>query len=301
MSAADRRIVLNIVLFGVLGVLVCWWFGSFTDLLPAIGGLLGLGGVFAWLAFVSKVLREDRIKLLQEGFEKRFLASRLTTTLLIAVLAVLAVVASMAATIQIEAVHEPFGRQVRISRPDKEPLRSKTLPASGRVRFPVVQCFWSAAPYEIKVAGYPAVTVTPTMRAKNILVVPADFYRSAVIFKPTAKLTTRVRRSPAVLVIKVDDAVQRVEGFEGQTVWVGCDEDVELPPAVVERWREESDYHPGWTTPLSAFGAGGDLKPGATIEVALETTEVAKNLATVTVEDYKKTRRFPQEVRLESD
>jgi membrane protease YdiL (CAAX protease family) len=107
---SDVRVLGNIGLMGAIGVLFCWWIGLFTDLLPAIGGLLGLGGVFAWLAFVSRVLTEERTKSIQQSFEKFVLGHPTTRWVLVGIAALLFLVSLFVGTLQIHTVNEPYAR-----------------------------------------------------------------------------------------------------------------------------------------------------------------------------------------------
>ncbi|HUF29109.1 MAG TPA: hypothetical protein VMM77_00495 [Gemmatimonadaceae bacterium] len=51
---------LNLLLLLGLGLLVSWWILYYTSYFPVFGGLLGLGGLFAWIAFVSGLIHGDR-------------------------------------------------------------------------------------------------------------------------------------------------------------------------------------------------------------------------------------------------
>jgi hypothetical protein len=55
--------LLAILLFGVANSA---WLLRFTDYFEVVGGLLALGGLFSWLAFVVKVLPDDRLKAIQK-------------------------------------------------------------------------------------------------------------------------------------------------------------------------------------------------------------------------------------------
>jgi positive regulator of sigma E activity len=52
----------NLLLILVAGVFACWWTIFYSDWFDVLGGLLGLGGAFTWLAFISNMLREERVK-----------------------------------------------------------------------------------------------------------------------------------------------------------------------------------------------------------------------------------------------
>ena len=57
--------VRNLFWLIALGVMVTAWIIKYTDWFSEFAGLLALGGLFSWLAFVAKILPEDRVKDLQ--------------------------------------------------------------------------------------------------------------------------------------------------------------------------------------------------------------------------------------------
>src|SRR6266496_3789796 len=75
-GAGGDSFTTNLAWIIVLGVAISGWILYFTDWFPAIGGLLALGGVFSWLAFVSKVLPDERLKVLQASAGARIFSRR---------------------------------------------------------------------------------------------------------------------------------------------------------------------------------------------------------------------------------
>jgi len=72
-KVSTRIYFINLALIVLLGVLACGWLLYYSDWFEVVGGLLALGGAFTWLAFVLKVLREDRIHELQAWIETNVL------------------------------------------------------------------------------------------------------------------------------------------------------------------------------------------------------------------------------------
>src|SRR5215475_10740378 len=88
----------------VLGVLLTAWTLYYTDAFPAIGGLLALGGLFSWVAFVSKVLPDHRLKALQDSADRRVFGNPATRRVLIAIAVIALVAGSAIGSIQLTSV-----------------------------------------------------------------------------------------------------------------------------------------------------------------------------------------------------
>jgi hypothetical protein len=54
--------VTNLLAILAVGVSFCAWILHYTEWFPAIGGILALGGVLSWLAFVSRILPDHPMK-----------------------------------------------------------------------------------------------------------------------------------------------------------------------------------------------------------------------------------------------
>ncbi len=55
--------LLNLLLLVATGILLSAWTLYYTDLFPLVGGLLGLGGLFAWITFHSHLITEERYRI----------------------------------------------------------------------------------------------------------------------------------------------------------------------------------------------------------------------------------------------
>src|SRR4051812_28381189 len=77
-AAMPKPYLRNLLSIISVGVLVSGWLLYYTDWFEVVGGLLALGGILSWLAFVSKILPDERIKQLQKRFDDRVLCNART-------------------------------------------------------------------------------------------------------------------------------------------------------------------------------------------------------------------------------
>src|SRR5205807_6888620 len=74
--------VRNLFWLIALGVMVTAWIIKYTDWFSEFAGLLALGGLFSWLAFVANILPEDRVKDLQAWVDTVVLNGKKTSSVL---------------------------------------------------------------------------------------------------------------------------------------------------------------------------------------------------------------------------
>jgi hypothetical protein len=79
----------NLVVIVAVGVGVSGRILRYTDWFPVVGGLLTLGGLFSWLALVSKLLPEDILKELQWSVYGAVFDRKFTLVLLIIIISAL--------------------------------------------------------------------------------------------------------------------------------------------------------------------------------------------------------------------
>ena len=70
MPDKPRLVAANLVLLLAAGVAFCFWTIRFTDWFPVVGGLLGLTGAFAWIGFISSVIRDERRAAFQQWLDE---------------------------------------------------------------------------------------------------------------------------------------------------------------------------------------------------------------------------------------
>ena len=248
--------VTNLVAILLVGVGFCAWILYYTDWFPAIGGLLALGGVVSWLAFVSRVLPDHRLEALQglggpgdplqphhadragspggrraglrRAFSERSRSSRCAS---------------------------PRTGSCGFIRSDSAPGDDVRLRAGEVVRRPVWTSWWSSTPLRVKVSGYPDEVVTVRPWRRESLSVPASFQRPVVLLRPRVDLFDLVHNSPRRLSVRVTfpqspssprparEFLAQSDGqplkFDGRALWIGCDEDVDIPLRLEAAWRAE--------------------------------------------------------------
>lgn len=282
-----RTLAANLALLAGLGVLVSAWILFYTDWFPVVGGILGLGGLFAWAAFLGGLLTEDRKKSLQNAFERSVLLDRRTPRATLAVGVVLVLWASVHGSLVIDGRVDERGRQVGVVgqgtaiTPKTE--RDYLLPHLEQKR--LVLTPWWGRRLLVKVSGLPdaPLTVWPLQAAR--LVVPASFAeRPVLLVRLSPTLSADAAGEPRAFVVRRDGktlATIPAEKYHGEAVWVGCDADVEIPERTVNGWRielarmfertpnpaGEKEVLHRWTAPQET----GDLAlhAGDRIEVAL--------------------------------
>jgi hypothetical protein len=282
-----RTLAANLALLAGLGVLVSAWILFYTDWFPLVGGILGLGGLFAWAAFLGGLLTEERKKSLQIAFERSVLLDRRTPRAALAAGVVVVLWASLHGSLVLDSRVDERGRRVAVVEqgtsvtPDTE--RDYLLPHVEQKR--LVFTGWWGRRLTVKVSGLPAapLTVWPLQPAR--LVVPASFAeRLVLLVRLSPTLGADAAGEPRALVVRRGGktlATIPAAQYRGEAVWVACDEDVEIPERIVNRWRlelarmfertpnpaGEKEVLNRWTAPL----ATGDLTlhPGDRIEVAL--------------------------------
>lgn len=245
-----RRFIANLVVLLCLGVLILGWFTYYTDLFPMIGGLLGLGGVFAWVAFLSGLVSGDRKKELQALFENKVLDRR---WLWLAALgtggAIMGVGPLWCGTILIDSQRDAVTRSVQIARLSEDRAFPKAdqwcvddaISPFSTKKFCMWVGSWRPQSFVVKVSGLPALEVKLGPLTRKTLLVPREFYRQPVlIVRPGKKLIENSRQIPQTFRLCIN-GVTKSEwiDYKAQTVWVGCDKDVIVPAEIREKWDLE--------------------------------------------------------------
>ncbi|MBT4427195.1 MAG: hypothetical protein HOI02_10345 [Rhodospirillaceae bacterium] len=166
----------------VLGVTVSAWVLFFTDLFPVVGGLLGLGGLFAWIAFLSHIVSDERKKQLQQGFDQQVL-SRLWYTLVIFALGIglWLGIAETRGTMKLEAIAETKIRSVKIYTVEASgagsqlPIEDFLLLPGTEMKLIVPTPWFGCREYLISVENY---QLTPRFKACALATTTIDFPNS---------------------------------------------------------------------------------------------------------------------------
>ena len=120
-----------------------------------------------------------------------------------------------------------------------------------------------------EVSGYPSLMaiVNPWQRVR--LVSPSSFLMTPVILLvPTSRLAQLSRDTK--LHVSVDGVPAGSIRFDSHSVWIGCEDDVRVPEAIVNEWRATTpmaEMVSAWQTPRAV---NADLKPGSTVTIKIE-------------------------------
>ena len=229
----------NLFFIGVLGVALCWWVYYFTDWFEIFSSLLALGGIFSWLAFVAKILPDDRLKGLQGWVDEKILTRPRAWLGAIVLGIVLGGLAACWGTIEVQALRA--AGPVRIhsaSAPEEKDPAWELLSAGGKLRFVAWSPPWARAEMLVKVSGLPDRAETVRGLTRVDLQVPDSFRRPVLLLRPTAGLTQQLANQPKILVARYGKDERKIE-FRGQSLWINCDADVEIPPETIASWRAE--------------------------------------------------------------
>jgi hypothetical protein len=124
----------------------------------------------------------------------------------------------------------------------EDPLR---LMPGEKVRIPVWTLAANPTPLYVKVSGYPdlRVHISPLKRAE--LRIPIAFMRRVILLKPAPELIAFRTNNLSIRVTLNGRQLQGDDGkpirdltFDGRPIWIGADEDVFIPQAMLERWRD---------------------------------------------------------------
>lgn len=247
--AVIKRVLLNLGLLIALGVGVSGWMLYYTDWFPVVGGLLGLGGLFTWIAFVSGLLKDERKEEFQEGFERQILLERRTWVAVLLAGGLFFLWASLHGTIVVRSLADDSDRTVAIGRAGAagaggEPDASFLAPRA--LQKYLVFTGWTGREYKVKASGLPAETFRVVPLRRRTVASPSSFMaRRVLLIRPDVRVSANANAFPFELVVRRGgeggEVIGRIERgqYQGEAVWAGCDTDVVVPASVVDRWHLE--------------------------------------------------------------
>jgi len=257
------------VLLIVVSVAISAWLLAYTDWFGEISALFALGGLFTWVGVISKLLSEPRTNQLQAWVETAVFANR-TLARRIATLAIaLVALASFIGTIEVRSQGDPSNRLLRFDYDARVDQIADRLEPAGVVRAPWATTWWSPARVRVKVSGYPSLvaTVRPWQRVQ--LVSPSSFLMTPVILLvPSSRLAQFSRDTR--LHISVDGVAVATLRFDSHSVWIGCEDDVPVPDAIVNEWRTSgnvAEIVAAWQAPRAV---NADLRGGSSVTIAID-------------------------------
>jgi hypothetical protein len=295
----------NLVLLVVVGVAALSWILDFTDWFPAVGGVFALGGALSWLAFVSRLLKEERLEELQDWADHAIFDNRRTRLAVVVIGLAGLVGACFVGTLELQGESgASVSRSVFVRRAAQSTPSRTTL--SGTLRLPYLTSWAVPSRLYVKVSGYPEVEATVRPWSRTTLIGPDAFLRPVVVLKPDKDVLQMLANNPLDLVVRVASgphpSEHKVPGYHGETVWVGCDEDVDVPAQVLESWkselaiREQGQFLHLWSHPRAVTGGPAALDAGDRLGVeVLAGPGRPYARADVTVRPVRVPRDFPQE------
>jgi hypothetical protein len=300
-SSLFLKSLLLLLAFGVAGL---GWLLLYTDWYESVGGILALGGALSWLAFVSRVMKKERLEQLQDWADAAIFNNPRTPWVVSALLAGGVVAACFVGTLELRSGSGALlERAVSVRRPGGE----TTAGLRGSVRLPLFTTWWSPARVRVKISGYPEADATVMPWSRTTLVAPDHFLRPVVVLRPDKDLLDKLVNNPKTLVVEQTSSsgppkTARLVGYHGQAVWVGCDEDVDVPDSVLETWkselaaRDQSAMLSLWSHPLALPEGPEALKQGdRLVAKILSGGERRYADAEIVVRSVRTARDFPQE------
>jgi hypothetical protein len=308
-----RLAALNLFLLITIGVAGSGWTLFYTDYFPVIGGLLGLGGVFAWIAFISNLVSDRRKVQFQETFDSKVLQNFWFSLAAVIILFVgLFLIAPKFGTLLIDSLDENSAHVVEIREvnTDEEinrvPLRRIALPPHSEMKVILSTNWFASRKFRIKVSGLPAKNLSITGWKRKKAIVPDTFQEHAVILaRPSASIVSSVANQDFKLEVRLNNKLLRkFNEYNGEALWIGTQDDVKIPQETLERWRFEfiaqglsSMEINRWLRPL-AVAPNRDLPPGAEliVEILRKRDESVAYSARVLISKSGIARHFPEEV-----
>ena len=299
-----RLFVTNLICILVVGVLFTAWFFYYTDLWPEIGGLLALGGILSWLAFISNVLSKNRIDQLQEWTDQHIFSNARSWKLCAALLAGGALCGSFRGTVQVKQVQGGSDRMVWTQWHGRFSDDAERLAPGEAIRDDAWTSCWSPRRQTVKVGGLPAAQVTLWPWERVALYIPSSFLPPVLLVRPSVRLMDTVLGTPMKLVVPVGND-KRETNFDGHPVWLGCDNDVDLPQRLRDSWRDElnaassSSYMKYWLTPSVVPGGPLSLPPYSIVKLELQRAGTTRIVEEIKVIPFQRIEDFPQEAVLD--
>lgn len=282
---------------------------------------MGLSGAFAWIAFLSNLITEDRKEAAQQFIDQRVLQNTLTFFALVGLILVFIFGFTFRqGTLLLDTLRDTEDRNVTISTMDSsDTIDERSVAARTETSILLSTEYWGERTYKVKLHGLPALPVKVKPWNRERIVVPSDFLSAPVILlRPTAPLSGDSAKGEFALVVRKGTAEWgRIPKYRGETVWLGATADVDIPSSLADRWSLElmsleltseeiglnltARLVQRWMTPTSIIGSTA-LKEGDEITVEIfandepETIENRQGMGTTTVRPPSNHRAFPQEL-----
>ena len=309
------RAIFNLATLIVMGLLICGWILRYSDYFPIVGGLLGLGGLFVWIAFLANIISDARKEQIQDTIDRRFLQRR-WPPLVLGPLAILffAIAPLRHGTIIIDGVSDGVHRTVTITpladagEERGVPLETASISPYEQAKFLVTTSPGSSREYEVKISGLPALRTTVDALSRVTITPPVQLLeRPVALARPAMGIASTVAHGDFKLEIALNnEEICRIENYHGEAVWIAADDDVDVPDRLLQQWRLE--IPPGgaaelvnrWIKPMAPLPYL-ILPPGAKLTVAIVRSDdngvYARGFAIIP--QSLRVRSFPLEVDLD--
>jgi hypothetical protein len=240
------HIAVNLSALILLGFAICAWILYYTDFFPEVLDLLGLGGIFAWIAFLANVLRKERKEELQKKFETHVLQPMYTWVILLIAAVLLFMWASCRGAVVISTKHDDKDRTIEIRLLDQQQdgsvknLVEENLPARSQRKYALPTSLFRVREYRVKISGLPATVADVKAWRKKPLSVPGDFDAPLVLIHLSEVLRESLQGSSVGGILSVygdRKSIGTIPTYHGENVWVGGDKDIEIPERILSRWR----------------------------------------------------------------
>jgi len=267
--------IFNLMALIAAGISVSWWILYFSDFFPVFGGLLGLGGLFAWIAFVGNILTSERKAEMQHSFDSMVLQRRgLLVFLGLLLLGWWMGYVPCRGTLLVDSLETTGGHFMEIREYSSkaplapEPVERLTLSPRGTAKVLLATPWFGKKDYLVKVSGFPARKITVSGCHREPFFIPASMLlRPVVLIRPAAS-ELGVVDTGFQLDVQVRGDKERtfhIKNYPGKAVWFGADDDVAVPERLLDAWRQEfkmakknAEDIARWLPPLS-LGPVDDL------------------------------------------
>lgn len=239
-TAANESIawafLINLLLLIVGGTWVCVWLIHYTDKFDDFAKVLALGGGLTWVAFVLKVLREERLEAFQRAADRFIFSNWIVTVALLIACFVGLYSRRHLGTVQVELFLGKEERILKVQAPGR-PEQSWRVAPGDKVRVVTWTSWEKPALLYVKVSGYPDLRVPVKPLERRELRIPSAFMRRVILLKPTVNLIVH-RTNGFMVSVKTPGQGAKTVPFIGHPIWIGADKDVDIPQAKLDAWRQ---------------------------------------------------------------
>jgi hypothetical protein len=284
----------NLWLLGSVLLLFGIWCYVFTDWLSPLALVFSGTGFLAGMYALLQLLPKSWSEQIQEEIKNRLFEAPAMTWLYIGLLAVEVLLYLCAiGYLGIEVMPAAAGREFRLLEWDDgargasdystmvEAEGPTALVPGTPVRSPYLKWPWRPRQLLLKVNGFPDAVIDVRNYRPRKIYVPGELWRRPVVLllpKP-GLINLRNKNVDVIAQVKGPSGESRQlprVPFEGHAVWIGCDDDVEVPRELVESWQRELSYRKAdwdleyWLRPVALKGPRFELVPGDEIELEIK-------------------------------